>query len=59
MSGCFPADLGRSLALMLLEVKAELDDWEYYVVEQPSHCSDLAQVMEPMAVAKVQSAELI
>lgn len=59
MSGCFPADLGRSLALMLLEVKAELDDWEYYVVEQHSHCSDLASGTESMSVANVQSAELI
>lgn len=59
MSGCFPADLGRSLALMLLEVKAELDDWEYYVLEPHSDGSDLASVTESISVANVQSAELI
>ena len=59
MSGCFPADLGRSLALMLLEVKAELDDWEYYVVEQHSEGSDLASGTESISVANVQSVELI
>ena len=59
MSSCFPTDFGRTLALMLLEIKAELDDLEYCLLDGPTHLAEMAAGAEQIQAVACRSTELI
>ena len=59
MSSCFPTDFGRTLALMLLEIKAELDDLEYCLLDGPTNSPEMSPGAEQIQAVVRHSTELI
>ena len=59
MSSCFPTDFGRTLALMLLEIKAELDDLEYCLLDGPTNSPEMSPGAEQIQAVVYHSTELI
>ena len=59
MSSSFPCELGRTLALILLEIRAELEDWEFHCFVENSSKKDQFTVAEASQVLTCTSSDVV
>lgn len=59
MSSSFPYVFGRTLALILLEISAELEDWEFHCFVENSSKKDQFTVAEASQVLTCTSSDVV